>query len=277
MHVPLTAILVAAAFGGQALARQDQPADPKITFTPEAPAKLRVDPGVWYVGLAGDLKLPGGPAAYSTLNDFGLDSPRIAPAGAAHIRLDDRWRLSLSAMATSIDLSSVAGAAGQVGGFSFNPGDPIRASIDFATGTIAGGYSLGRWNMGVDQNGSPGFVPDLSLLGGLRVYEMDLGFGATDPSTARADEFFAEPVVGGRLEMGFRHGFSIDVETTVGWMPTDRSATSWDIQVMFSWRPATNLGVNLGYRNIWFELDSGSGFEWQGGAAGLTAGVQLRF
>lgn len=269
-----------------------KPADPG---TPAAPGtepvhalapepklyEIQVQPRVWYVSLAGDLTMPGAPAGtdVATLNELNLDSPQMGPYGDATLRFG-RWTVNVAAMAVSGDRSTTAQRAGQIGGFTFNPGDPIRSSIDFATGEASAGYSLGTWDLGTRTDGTGGLVADLSVLAGARLYDLSVGVGATTPDAAKADEFFAEPIVGGRLEMNLAKSFSIDLQSSFGWMPADRESMSWDIEVAFTWRPVKNLGLQVGYRNLRFDLSTGGGtneFGLNGGAAGLFAGLQLRF
>lgn len=243
--------------------------------------EIQVQPRIWYVSLAGDLTMPGAPAgtANTTLNELNLDSPKMGPAGDATIRFG-RWTLNVSAAGVSGERSTTAQRAGQIGAFTFNPGDPIRSSIDFATGEVSGGYSLGTWDLGGRKDGAGGFVADLAVIGGVRMYDVSVGVGSATPTATTADEFFAEPIVGGRLEMNLAKSFSIDVQSTFGWMPADRESASWDIEVGFAWRPVKNLGLQVGYRNLWFDLTTGDGsrqFELNGGAAGVFAGIQLRF
>lgn len=277
--------LVTASLAITAAARaQDTPENPPAVVQSLDDPKMyqiKIEPRLWYISPSGDVTLPGSPANTPSvsLDTLNMDSPRLSPSGDATIRFG-RWSVNLSGAATSSDRSTVAQAAGQIGGFSFNPGDPIRTSFDFATGEASVGYSLGTWAISKRSNGSFGMVADLSVLGGLRVYDLEIGVGATTPNTARADEFFLEPIAGGRLEMEFAKDFSIDVQTTFGYMPADRESSSWDIRLAFSWRPVENLGVQLGYRNMFMTLETGDGaerFEFDGGVAGLFAGIQIRF
>ena len=118
------------------------------------------------------------------------------------------------------------------------------------------------------------------MIAGARLYNVKAGVGATSPNTAEADEFFFEPIVGGRLELTLAKDFSIDVQSTFGYLPADRETASWDIEVAFAWRIVENVGFQLGYRNMFIHLESGedvSRFEWEGGAAGVFAGLQFRF
>jgi len=73
----------------------------------------------------------------------------------------------------------------------------------------------------------------------------------------------------------------IDLEVNVGAAPFgDHSSSSWDAMLGFTWRPIENLGVQIGFRNISFNLENGDGadeFAWDGALAGLFAGVVLKF
>lgn len=253
----------------------------KLTDAKIAMYQVQVQPRIWYVGLSGDLTLPGTPANVepTSLDQLNLDSPQASLSGNATVRFD-RWTVNFSAATASTDRSTVAQQNGQIGSFTFLAGDPIRSSFDLTTAEISAGYSLGTWARTPRSDGSWGFVADVALIGGVRVYDVEAGVGATSPTTARADEFFIEPLVGARLEMTLAKNFSIDVQSSFGYMPADRESFSWDIEVAFAWRMIDNLGLQVGYRNMVVHLQTGEGasrFEWEGGAAGIFAGLQLRF
>lgn len=267
-------------FLAAASAQDAKPATPPDLAIPPKLYEIQVQPRIWYVSLAGDLSMPGAPAntPTATLNELNVDSPRAGPYGDATIRFD-RWTVNISAAAMSAERSTTAQRNGQIGAYAFSIGDPIRTSVDFATGEASVGYSLGTWDLGRRGDGTGGFVVDLAVLGGARLYDVSVGIGATTPTTSKVDEFFIEPILGGRLEMNIAQQFSIDVQSTAGWMPADRESISWDIAVAFAWHPLKNLGLQIGYRNLWFDLSTGGSdkFELNGGAAGVFAGLQLRF
>jgi hypothetical protein len=285
------AAIVALPFAALAHAQppSPEPTSPPNTAPPVAEAldaraslyQIQVQPRLWYVSVAGDLRLPGTPAVTPsvTLDALNLDSPRTSPYGDATIRFG-RWSVNLSAAGSSGDRSTVAQDAGQIGSFAYNAGDPIRSSFDFFTAEASVGYSLGTWGVTPKPDRSFGFVADIALVGGTRLYDISAGVGALSPTTSKADEFFIEPILGARLEMNLAEDFSIDIQSTFGAFPGDRSSFSWDIEVAFAWRPVPNLGFQVGYRNMYLNLETGEGvntFEWEGGAAGVFAGLQLRF
>jgi len=239
---------------------------------------VEVEPTLWYAAMSGKVSLPGGPAGDPTvsLDDLNADSPRATPFGQVRVNVGS-WLIDVSAFSTSADRSTTAQTGGQLGTFTFIAGDPLRVSVDMTSAQVMGGYRFGPWPSGKQDDGSFSWVPSVVVLGGARLYDIGIGIGATSPTTAKAEEFFIEPVLGARLEMDLTQAFSVNVETTVGWMPSGHESLSWDISAGFVWRPVEHLGVQLGYRNLWFDLDSGEGTRWDGGVAGLFAGVQLRF
>ncbi len=91
-----------------------------------------------------------------------------------------------------------------------------------------------------------------------------------------------EPFVGTKAELILYQDFTIDLETSIGgysWTGDEKSA-SVDIRVGFQYRPHKNVGAQIGYRMLAFNLSQGSGdseFGWQGAMAGLYAGLVLRF
>lgn len=280
----IAAVIVAGAAG--TAAAQDATPKPGESAVAQAIAgdgkihmySIEVEPTLWYASMSGKIQLPGGPAGDPTvsLDDLNADSPRATPFGQVRVNAGS-WLFDLSAFSTSADRSTTAQFAGQLGSFSFNPGDPISTSVDLSSAQFLAGYRFGPWPSGKTSDGSPMWVPSLVVLGGARVYDTEIGIGATSPTTSKSDEFFIEPVLGARLEMDITKSFSINVESSFGWMPGGHETFSWDISSGFVWRPVEHFGIQLGYRNLWFELDSGNGTRWDGGIAGLYAGIQLRF
>ena len=76
--------------------------------------------------------------------------------------------------------------------------------------------------------------------------------------------------------------FTIDVQFDIGYFTDggDKSTLGYDIMAGFMWRPTQNIGVQIGYRDLAYSLQSGSGsnqFEWEGSIQGLYAGAAIRF
>ncbi len=266
-----------------------QPAGPaqaeKLTsngFTKEETTyKFRFDPSLWYVGLSGQVKLPGAPvgATGGKLSEIGADKPRLAPMGAVRMGFEN-WRVSLSAFGVSVNTTGIASKAGQFGSFVFAPGSTVRSSIDLASAQLMGGYSFGTWSTGKASDGKPTFSVESTLLAGVRMYDLSMGFGNVAANVATTNQLFAEPIIGARADIDMAHGFSIDAESTFGYLPGEHGSASLEITVGLLYRPIENVGIRAGYRNMRFNLYSGKDankFELNGGAAGLFVGFEVRF
>jgi opacity protein-like surface antigen len=73
---------------------------------------------------------------------------------------------------------------------------------------------------------------------------------------------------------------TVDAQIAVGGMPTGNTSYSFDIIVGVQWRPVENVGVQLGYRALFFGLGSGDGeseFNFDGSLQGLYGGLVVRF
>lgn len=229
--------------------------------------RVQVEPGFWYAAVSGDIRVPGF-AAQVDLADLNADSPKGTPTAEVTLKLGD-WRLNVSGFAFSTDRTST------------RLGPTARTSLDLSSAEVLGGYRLGRWEMRPSEGGGDDFVPELTAVFGGRIYDVDATIGPVAAVTGSADEFFVEPVIGLKFEMEIVKAFTIDVQGTVGWLDAgDESASSWDVIVGGTWRPVDNLGIQIGYRNLAYTLESGEGagaFEYDGAIAGLYVGLSLRF
>ncbi len=282
IHRRLTgAALVLAAAAAPAAAQEGAvpPADAPAEWT------IRIDPAAWYAAPGGRVWMPGtsmtGGGERFKVAALNVDSPRLAPAGAVHYQSGD-WRFSVSGFGfSSDDRGSVAPAAAQYGTLSIAAGDPLTSTLDFVSGDATVAYRIFERKMGTRDNGAPKFVPAIDVLGGVRVYDVELSIaGPSDSITA--GEFFAEPFAGLGLDMQFVEDVMIEVRSSVGAFSDfgDRSSISWDISAALTWRPTANFGVQVGYRQLAFTLtdgDSPEKFEYSGALAGLYFGGSLKF
>jgi len=279
---PLVLIL-AAGLASTALAQSQPPAaEAAPDLKPVAPSwTIQFEPSVWYVAPAGKVRMPSDTVKGNKveLGDLNMDSPRVSPAGEFHLRTSDRWRFSLSASYYSEDSrKSTMEQSGQLGDITFVSGDVLDSKLDFFTGQITAAYALVKEHR---VNNDADLLFGLDLVGGARMYDVDFSFEKVGANTDSYDNFFIEPVLGLKAEATLTEHFTIDLETTFGYLPGgDTQTFSWDIIVGFAYRPVNWLGVQIGYRNMFIDLSDGSGageFEWDGGVAGLYGGVELRF
>jgi hypothetical protein len=90
------------------------------------------------------------------------------------------------------------------------------------------------------------------------------------------------PIIGGKLTMDITRRFTIDLQTTFGYFTDggDKASFTWDIFPGFTYYPLENVGLQIGYRQLLYRLESGTKdqpFEWAGAMAGIYGGLSIRF
>jgi len=260
---------------------------PKLTFDPDRarrPWVIQVEPMLWWASPSGTLKLPA-PATGNTrgvrVERLNLDTPQLSPAGEVHIQAD-RWRFTVSGGANFVDQTTVADRAFQIGDVAVARGESFSASLDVSVFEADVAYRV--WSKLFAEHEARAPLPallNLSVVGGVRLYDIDASVERSAGGVARSEEFFGEPVIGLRADLELYEDFTIDVQTTVGaFGGDDRSSGSLDISVGFMYWPHPNFAAQIGWRQVLYWLEDGkgaAGFEYEGGVAGLFGGVVLRF
>lgn len=275
----------------------DSPAEPPTERLPSIDPEwtVQIEPSMWYVAPSGKVRLPvnsgTGPGGFTTAGDemkverLNLDSTRLLPAGEFHLS-SDRWRFSFSAATFNVDAESTsADSSFRLGAVEVAEGDPIDASMDFTTAELTVGYRFaGRDFRFCTEDGA--FCIDAALrvyaLAGARIYDVSFDLTNRDSgASAAAAEFFGEPIIGLRAETEFADQFTLDLQVAGGgFADSDRSSYSFDIMAGFHWRPTDHVGVQIGYRQLLFDLTDGDEldeFSYGGRLAGLFAGLTIRF
>lgn len=270
------------------------PAPAAISTPPERPSDLlawhrddkwtaRFEPGVYYVAMSGSATLPRSPGGSGAnpeihLRDINVDEPRLSPFGEVNLRKGD-WRISVRGFGFAASGDATATSPGQLGDVSFAQGDRVSRSLDFNAFEIEGAYTLVEDKIRPLDDGTYAIRPRVDLVGGVRLYDVDLrlsslGAGAV---SSQNDEVFVQGEVGVKGSVEFYDHFTVDMQLDAGGGP---DGYSFDILVGGSWKPFHNFGVQVGYRALFFDVDSGSGnakFKLQGAAQGLYAGLVLEF
>lgn len=284
----ISAGVAAAQPGGQAA---DGPEESGIEPQYEQDWTVRIEPSLAFLAPAGDVRLPssttrGGEIELDALN---LDSPRLAPFGRI-MAARGKWRLAFSGLGFSAsDQGATATGTGQIGGASFFAGDTLVSDLSYQSFDLTVSYRLAHRRSDLNSDGVPKAQGGIDLVGGLRFHHADFDVRVRPgvaplvrtPSSADADELFAEPVIGLRGEALFGRSFGIDVESLVGGFSTgDRTSVSFSIDAGFVYRPIHWVGLRIGYHLLVFDLNNGDGadeFNWRGSMAGLYWGAQLSF
>lgn len=241
---------------------------------------FQFEPSAWYAGASGKVRIAGAPAGASTvqINDLHLDNPRLTPAGELHVRTGD-WRFSLGTFFFSQDRLQTMSVPGQLGAVVFAPGNQVYSKIQQNEYVPVVGYEF--WKRKAEPNDAVQFLGRLEVFGGARLDDVKFDFSQGALASSQS-EFFGQAIIGIKGSMDIAEQFSIDLETSAGGWPGGGSdyAWSWDITVGFMWRPIPNVGVQIGYRNLFNEFRNGDGsqqFYYNGGLAGLFFGAVVRF
>ncbi len=286
------------ATNAQAAVEAPEPAKPE--FEEVAPKfTISIEPSVWLVGAGGTVKMPGSssppPVAFGNapqaaelgdrikLDHIGFDDPQAAPAGEVNIGYG-RWRFALRGFGFSIDDDSTVDDSGSLGEVDFAPGDSLVGEINTNIFEAQAGYRFFEYVGRPRQNGD-GYVVRFyaDALGGARYYDVDMQFEQFDTlnGSNSFDDAWIEPTIGGKIGVELYEQFDIDLEVNFGAGPFgDHASWSWDVIAGFQWRPVENVGVQIGYRNLAFDLQDGSDadeFEWDGALAGLYFGAVIKF
>jgi len=275
----------------EGLGIENDRADPiEFASDPEPGSKrweFRAEALAWFVAPGGDITVPGATMpgrSFSVDDELNIDEPGFAPLIELHARRG-RWRITASGYYLDTDGIMAAPSGGSIGDAVVGAGDSISTELDQASFQVAGAYMFEPYRARRNEDGSYDFVAMLEIIGGGRAHYVDLDFAITDAngsvSTVGVDELFPEPFGGVKGTLEIEQRFTLETEITFGGFTTggDRSSFSADIIASATWRPIRNVGVQFGFRQIFFNLQNEQGageFEFDGANGGIFAGIELR-
>ncbi|MFO0861252.1 MAG: hypothetical protein U0570_11900 [Phycisphaerales bacterium] len=240
---------------------------------------LQFEPSAWYAGISGRVRIAGAPASSGqvAINDLHLDNPRLTPAGDLHVRTG-KWRFTLTTFFFEQSRLQTMDVGGQLGTVNFVPGNQVYSKMQQNEFQPVVGYEF--WRRDPEASDAVKFLGRLEVFGGARLDDLQFNFNQ-GAAASEQSEFFGQAIAGVKGTMDIGEQFSIDLETSAGgWPGSTDYAWSWDITVGFMWRPITNVGVQIGYRNLVNHFHRGSDsdqFAYDGGIAGLFFGAVVRF
>lgn len=252
---------------------------------------IRVEPGVQYLGMSGVVVIPradedSGGNPNVDLHDLNLDEPRVAPFGEVHLRRGD-WRGTLRAVTFATDREAT-NRSGSIGDIDVDGSDFVRSSLEYSSFEAEVGYTVYPSDPGRRMDGPAGVRRRLDLVAGVRVIDVafdirNLSFTPMPGAVGDADveEVYVHPIVGVKGSVEIWEHLTLDAQLDVGTLPLlQDSSYSASILVGGTWKPVDNVGVQIGYRAMFFGLTSGEGdaqFDFTGQAQGLYAGLVFEF
>jgi len=243
--------------------------------------RIQVNPRVWYVSPSGKIRLPSSttPGARIRVEDLNIDTPLASPAGELTLQFDS-WRIALSGFNYGIERSASFPAATQFGDVNIAPGGSLGTNFDFTSIQAQLGYRVYDHDFGAADGWPDRTVLRLDLVAGGRFYDLDIDASSAG-TTQTVERTFGEAFAGAHAELQIVRDFSIDLDLTAGgYGDSSNSVFSLDVAVAFSWRFRDALALQIGWRQLAYDLTSGEGaaeFEYEGRMAGLFAGLVIRF
>ena len=244
------------------------------------------EPSVWFVGISGNIRLPrsaatGAPTSSLTLEDLNLDNPNFQPLIEANARRGD-WRATLRGGTFGAERDAT-GLSGSLGDLTFGAGDTVRTDLEMTIIEVEAAYTFAGSPRERQSDGSYAVDPRLDAVVGLRAYHSDWSVAnlTATSGVTRVEEsgWYFQPQVGLKLSADLYEDLTLDTQLTLGAMP-EADNYSLDIIVGIQWRPAWNVGVQAGYRSLFFGMSEGGGetdFFFDGSLQGLYGGVVVRF
>ncbi|RNC82647.1 MAG: hypothetical protein ED559_12985 [Phycisphaera sp.] len=249
-----------------------EPSDP-LEYTYE------IEPFVWFVSPGGDVGYARGTELVDTEN-LSIDDPALYGGAEFHI-IRDKWRFSLLGAVASQNGAAVQSTARTLGPLAVAAGDTVRTEIDINTYSLRTGYRVWEFEPDPNERGIPEISSAVEVVAGVRAFdyslESEIIAGGT-PGSVEGDMFHLEPIVGAKWEIHFQDQYTIDFSSNFGYLPEidDQSSSSLDLTVGFKYRPTPNVGAQIGYRLLVFDLESDE-VEAEGALAGLYGGIAIRF
>lgn len=286
--IPLAAILTLAN-AAQAQETSNPQPTPDQGFTSPDRWTIRLEPGVWFMALSGDLRLPSSttPTTSTSINNLNADEPRISPYAKVELR-HANWGVAIRGTVFSIG-ENASGVPTTIGDVPISAGDQVHTEADLSVFEVEGLYRFLDFRPDrLSPAGHHVFGATLDAVFGARIYDSSFDVRnnslvvTTPGSNVASDrEAFAEPLAGIVGSMMFYDQAWITLQLALGGQPFgDSNSYSLDIIVGGRWKPTEHLGLFVGYRSLFLSLQSGSDpgiFDYTGAAQGLTFGGELEF
>jgi hypothetical protein len=276
-----------------------QPASP-LTPVPDLKERdpntwsVRIEPQVWYVAPEGKLTMPGSvpgtaPVKLDTLN---ADGPSASAAGQVTLRIPQNeantwgtpdfwksgWFFCVGGASFSGDSNSTAPAGGfTLGSLAVAGGAAVSTSVEWSTFHAM----VGKWIVGSEFGTGGDIHADIYAVAGARMHFEDITVSSGGGSTTNS-ETFGSALLGTRLDIQLPYHFAVDIDVNVDFWPGDPSCFGFEIAPTFTWRPTNNLGVQIGYRLLIADCETGNEngpnfYKLDGSLAGLYGGIEIRF
>lgn len=267
------AVMVAS---GTALA-EDPPAAAEAPVVEPAGTRwtVQLEPMLWNPALVGEIAVSGGELI--DVDEYDLDEAELTPAGEVTIRSgakDGDWWFVFSGFSFDTEGGKTANGLVNIGGPLVEAGDRLDFDLRFTSVEGWVEYALPA----IIDEGEVRWRFNLCL--GARLYDVSLDTEINGSSGTSDDNTWVEPVAGVHMVLDLPHGFGMDLAANGGgFVNGDDSSLSWNITLGFTWQFCPNAAVEIGYRILSVDLESGDDdpFVFDNALAGLWGSFVVRF
>ena len=270
----------------QKVAEAPAATEARVDLNPQSPWTIELHPGVWYAGFAGDLRMPrqGGGSGTVSAQSLDMSTPRVTPYGEVNLAKGN-WLIEARGFAFGADARGTPDVTTPLGDLDLTTSSSVSTSLDITGIELEGGYRFISYEAGKTERGGSKLRFDATGLVGVRMLDVgttvSLPDGGTGVLTDTEEELAVHPLIGIKLKADLYEDFTIHFEMNGGWFGGSTESSGFDIVVGGQWRPFRNVGLQVGYRALFFELVAGDDeneFEWGSASLqGLYGGITLNF
>lgn len=235
---------------------------------------VSIEPMVWAPGLRGDIELPG--SSSIDVESIGADETQIAPAGRATIRAG-RLGFQIRGFGFTSDEDERSDGGFTLAGAAVAPGTSVESDIELYSfdGVVS-------WELPpIIDNPQDEVRLAFDITGGARVTSVDMDVRLAGGGGSSADNVWAMPILGARMNLDLPHRLGLGVSFDAGWLPSDsEEAFTWDVTASFFWMALENVGLEIGFRHLQSDLQDGDGpndSRFDASLAGLFGAIVIRF
>ena len=267
---------------------ESQSGSPSLNIDRSAAWSTRATVSGWYPSLNGDQSLGGAPKFDIDLIDQADN--QLSPRLELTFRRD-RWSVIASGFLFGIDQSAtVDGGSFSAGVTTLNQGDRVSYDISYGSADLLIGYRLPSVPISNGEEtgvagdpysvGSDDVALFFDILAGARLWHLDYQMEQIGgPELIDERSTWVDPVVGARMLLDLPRGFGMELRGDVGGFGVG-SEFAWNVEVAFRGQVSENIGVEIGFRHLQTDYETGSGadeLDWEMALAGLYGSVVITF
>ncbi|MEZ6210077.1 MAG: hypothetical protein R3B46_02355 [Phycisphaerales bacterium] len=241
-------------------------AEPSLSLRTAPDWTVKIEPMLWAPALAGDLIVSDDSFNTEWVN---ADEVNLAPAGRVTINADE-WRFLFEGFAVSADNDDKVRNTFTADGVTFTRGTDADLNLDLSVFKLAAGKEIWRKPFSED------VALALDVYAGARLIDIDLNLENAAGASIGGDGIWIEPLAGFNVAFELPRGFDLRFALDGGVALGEDIGFDYQVVAAFGWRFADNVGIEIGFRHISFDVNDND-FAFDGWAAGLFGSIVIYF